>query len=222
MIWDGGQTGAGAGREPRPGAAGARVLAIEGATVLARRARIDVTQQWRMRCPPRWRRASRDVAGPGRSAPGRADRRGCRRGRHPRQQQRRAAARALRRSRSTNGCSTSSDGRAPVPPDGLLLPGMRSRGWAASSDRVSGVEQPIRTGGCRTHPRLGLGWAKTLAGEVAADGVTVTSWLPGRGPTDRVDQLDAAAPAKLGKSVARWPGPRCVHPGRRYGRPGVR
>jgi 3-oxoacyl-[acyl-carrier protein] reductase len=36
-----------------------------------------------------------------------------------------------------------------------------------------------------------LGWSKTLAAEVAADGVTVNVMVPGRIATDRVGQLDA-------------------------------
>ena len=46
-----------------------------------------------------------------------------------------------------------------------------------------------------------MGWSKTLAGEVAKDGVTVNLVLPGRIHTDRVDQLDGAAASKQGKSV---------------------
>ena len=36
-----------------------------------------------------------------------------------------------------------------------------------------------------------LGWSKTLASEVAGDGVTVNVMVPGRIATDRVSQLDA-------------------------------
>ncbi|KFC70093.1 putative short-chain reductase/dehydrogenase [Bosea sp. LC85] len=81
-----------------------------------------------------------------------------------------------------------------------LLPGMTERGWGRIVTIVSsGVEQPI--------PRLALsngvraavvGWSKTLASEVAAQGVTVNVVLPGRIHTERVDQLDDAAATRAG------------------------
>lgn len=81
-----------------------------------------------------------------------------------------------------------------------LLPGMTERGWGRIVTIVSsGVEQPI--------PRLALsngvraavvGWSKTLASEVAAQGVTVNVVLPGRIHTERVDQLDEAAATRAG------------------------
>jgi 3-oxoacyl-[acyl-carrier protein] reductase len=46
-----------------------------------------------------------------------------------------------------------------------------------------------------------VGWSKTLATEVAADGVTVNVILPGRIHTERVDAIDATAAKNQGKTV---------------------
>ncbi len=84
-----------------------------------------------------------------------------------------------------------------------VLPGMRARKWGRIVTLTSsGVEAPI--------PRLAIsnalrqtlvGWSKTLASEVASDNVTVNIVVQGRIHTDRVDELDAAAAKRLGKSV---------------------
>ncbi len=85
-----------------------------------------------------------------------------------------------------------------------FLPGMRERGWGrVLVTSSSGIVQPIPGLGISNTLRGALlGWAKTLAGEVAADGVTVNTILPGRIHTDRVDQIDAAAAERQGKTVA--------------------
>lgn len=86
----------------------------------------------------------------------------------------------------------------------LVLPGMR----AAKFGRIlviasSGVEQPIPNLVMSNALRASIrGWAKTLASEVAADGVTVNLILPGRIETDRTAELDAANAQRSGKSVA--------------------
>jgi 3-oxoacyl-[acyl-carrier protein] reductase len=86
---------------------------------------------------------------------------------------------------------------------GQFLPGMRRQNWGriliCSS---SGAVQPIPALAISNTIRAGLiGWAKTLAAEVAADGVTVNTLLPGRIKTERVDEIDAATAKRLGKPV---------------------
>ena len=65
-----------------------------------------------------------------------------------------------------------------------------------------------------------LGWSKTLAAEVAADGVTVNVMVPGRIATDRVGQLDAIK-AKREHSTAEAVAEksRLIIPAGRYGHP---
>ncbi len=83
-----------------------------------------------------------------------------------------------------------------------LLPGMRERGWG----RIilvasSGVRQPIPELGISNTLRVALAnWGKTLSFEVAGDGVTVNTLLPGRITTDRTHQLDTARAEREGKS----------------------
>ncbi len=84
-----------------------------------------------------------------------------------------------------------------------VLPGMRERKWGRIVNVASsGLIQPIANLALSNaiRPML-LGWAKTLAEEVAADGVTVNMILPGRIATDRIAELDAANAARVGKSV---------------------
>ncbi|GGG76372.1 3-oxoacyl-ACP reductase [Salipiger pallidus] len=84
----------------------------------------------------------------------------------------------------------------------LLLPHMRERGWGRILTLTSsGVEQPIPNLGMSNTLRAALlGWSKTLASEVAGDGVTSNILLPGRIHTDRVDELDANAAKRQGKT----------------------
>jgi 3-oxoacyl-[acyl-carrier protein] reductase len=64
-----------------------------------------------------------------------------------------------------------------------------------------------------------VGWSKTLAGEVAQEGVTVNVVLPGRIQTDRLEELDAANAAAQGKSVDEiGEAARALIPAARYGR----
>jgi 3-oxoacyl-[acyl-carrier protein] reductase len=74
----------------------------------------------------------------------------------------------------------------------LALPGMRKRGFGRIIAVVSsGVIQPIPNLGISNAIRLALvGWAKTLASEVAGQGITVNCVAPGRIATDRVAELD--------------------------------
>jgi 3-oxoacyl-[acyl-carrier protein] reductase len=46
-----------------------------------------------------------------------------------------------------------------------------------------------------------VGWAKTLAGEVASAGITVNCIAPGRIDTDRVAELDQGRAAREGMDV---------------------
>jgi len=85
----------------------------------------------------------------------------------------------------------------------LALPGMRKRGFGRIIAVVSsGVIQPIPNLVISNALRLALvGWAKTLAGEVAGEGVTVNCLAPGRIATDRVTELDAAKARREGISL---------------------
>ncbi|MEM1317420.1 MAG: SDR family NAD(P)-dependent oxidoreductase, partial [Pseudomonadota bacterium] len=76
-----------------------------------------------------------------------------------------------------------------------LLPKMKERGWGRIiSITSSGVEQPIPNLALSNGIRSAVvGWSKTLANEVASDGITVNVVMPGRIHTERVDELDAAA-----------------------------
>ena len=103
-----------------------------------------------------------------------------------------------------------------------MLPGMTERRWGRIITLTSsGIESPI--------PRLAtsnalrpalLGWSKTLASEVAADGITVNIIVTGRIHTDRVDQIDEAAAKRQGTSLeeARKASIALI-PAGRYGRP---
>jgi 3-oxoacyl-[acyl-carrier protein] reductase len=84
-----------------------------------------------------------------------------------------------------------------------FLPAMRERRWGrVLVSSSSGVVQPINNLGISNSLRNGLlGWAKTLASEVAADGVTVNTLLPGRIQTDRIEQIDADTAQRTGQSL---------------------
>jgi 3-oxoacyl-[acyl-carrier protein] reductase len=73
-----------------------------------------------------------------------------------------------------------------------LLPGMRARKWGrVLTIASSGALQPIPNLALSNTLRLSLlGWSKTLAAEVAADGVTVNVILPGRIQTERLNEID--------------------------------
>lgn len=75
--------------------------------------------------------------------------------------------------------------------DRLVRP-MLERGWGrVITIGSSGVEQPIPNLAVSNAIRGSVaGWSKSLAGEVAARGVTVNMVLPGRIATERVESLD--------------------------------
>lgn len=85
---------------------------------------------------------------------------------------------------------------------GLVLPGMRERRWGRIlTIASSGVIQPIPNLVLSNALRSSLvGWSKTLASEVAKDGVTVNMVLPGRIETDRTGELDAANAKAQGRT----------------------
>lgn len=77
-----------------------------------------------------------------------------------------------------------------------LLPSMRQRGWGRIMAVAStSIREPIPGLTASNALRSAVaGWLKTLAGEVAAEGVTVNMLLPGRLATDRTlsfDRMDA-------------------------------
>jgi len=76
----------------------------------------------------------------------------------------------------------------------LVLPDMRAQGWGRIiTSTSSGVVTPIPNLGVSNALRLALvGWSKTLAKEVARDGITANIVLPGRIATARIQQLDEA------------------------------
>ncbi|GFG50095.1 3-oxoacyl-ACP reductase [Mycolicibacterium agri] len=85
-----------------------------------------------------------------------------------------------------------------------VLPGMRVRRWGRIITSVSsGVISPIPNLGLSNSLRLALvGWSKTLANEVAADGVTANVIAPGRIGTDRIRFLDEAKARRESREVA--------------------
>lgn len=76
----------------------------------------------------------------------------------------------------------------------LTLPGMRERKWGRVLNITSiAVKQPVDGLMLSNSLRAAVtGWARTLANEVAREGVTVNNVLPGYTRTDRVTELNAA------------------------------
>lgn len=85
----------------------------------------------------------------------------------------------------------------------LTLPGMRRRKWGRIlAIGSSGVAAPIANLALSNLARSGLAaYLKTLATEVAADGVAVNLLLPGRIATERTAALDTAAAQRAGRSI---------------------
>ena len=75
-----------------------------------------------------------------------------------------------------------------------VLPGMRQRQWGRIiTSTTSGAIAPIKNLAISNTLRAALlAWSKTLATEVARDGITVNVIMPGRIATDRLRQLDEA------------------------------
>lgn len=103
-----------------------------------------------------------------------------------------------------------------------LLPRMKEKGWGRIVTVVSsGVEQPIPNLGQSNAIRASIvGWAKSLANEVAAHGITVNCVVPGRIQTERVEEIDAANAQRQGVDVATIADQsRATIPLGRYGQP---
>ncbi|MAT04176.1 MAG: 3-oxoacyl-ACP reductase [Acidimicrobiaceae bacterium] len=85
-----------------------------------------------------------------------------------------------------------------------VTPAMRRRGWGrVITCTSSGVIAPIPNLGLSNSLRACLvGWSKTLASEVAAEGVTVNTVVPGRVATGRTQALDEARAKREGTDVA--------------------
>ena len=104
----------------------------------------------------------------------------------------------------------------------LVLPGMQTQKWGRIINITSvSAKQPIDGLILSNTVRAGLtGWAKTVATEVAADGVTVNNVAPGYTLTERQEELAHARSRALGKSkeeiIASWA---TQGPMRRIGRP---
>ena len=81
-----------------------------------------------------------------------------------------------------------------------LLPGMRERRWGRILNITSiAVKQPVDNLMLSNSLRAAVtGFARTLANEVAADGVTVNNLLPGYTRTERVNELARAAADREG------------------------
>jgi 3-oxoacyl-[acyl-carrier protein] reductase len=84
-----------------------------------------------------------------------------------------------------------------------VLPNMRARSWGRIiTSTSSGVVAPIPNLGLSNSLRLSLvGWSKTLAREVARDGITANIILPGRIATERIRFLDEAKAKREGRSM---------------------
>ena len=83
-----------------------------------------------------------------------------------------------------------------------VLPNMRARRWGRIITNTSGgIVAPIPNLALSNALRLSLvGWSKTLAREVAKEGITVNIVAPGRIATDRLKFLDAAKAARENRS----------------------
>ncbi len=85
-----------------------------------------------------------------------------------------------------------------------VLPKMREKGWGRIiTSATSGVIAPIPNLGLSNALRSALvGWSKTLAAEVAKDGVTSNIVLPGRIATPRIAFLDAKKAEREGREIS--------------------
>ena len=89
-----------------------------------------------------------------------------------------------------------------------VLPGMRERRWGRILNITSiAVKQPVENLLLSNSLRAGLtGFARTLANEVAAEGVTVNNIMPGYTRTERLEELAQMMAEKQGISAAEFRG----------------
>jgi 3-oxoacyl-[acyl-carrier protein] reductase len=104
----------------------------------------------------------------------------------------------------------------------LAIEGMKARQWGRIlTIASSGVTQPIEKLAVSNTLRAAVvAWSKTLATEIAKDGITANILVPGRIDTERVRSLDSSAATRQGKTVeevarASW----ATIPAGRYGHP---
>lgn len=85
-----------------------------------------------------------------------------------------------------------------------VLPGMKQRRWGRIINVTSiTVKQPVDGLMLSNSLRAGVtGFARTLANEVASDGITVNNILPGYTRTQRVEDLAKATSEREGISIA--------------------
>jgi 3-oxoacyl-[acyl-carrier protein] reductase len=91
-----------------------------------------------------------------------------------------------------------------------VLPGMKERRWGRILNITSiAVKQPVENLMLSNSLRAAVtGFARTLANEVAADGITVNNILPGYTRTERVEELAQMMAQKQGidasEFIAKW------------------
>jgi 3-oxoacyl-[acyl-carrier protein] reductase len=85
-----------------------------------------------------------------------------------------------------------------------VLPGMRAARFGRVVNIIStSVKEPLANLGVSNTVRAAVaGWAKTLAGELAADGITVNNVLPGYTRTQRLAGLVEASHRNSGKDAS--------------------
>jgi 3-oxoacyl-[acyl-carrier protein] reductase len=85
----------------------------------------------------------------------------------------------------------------------LCLPSMRAKHWGRIiTGTSSSVKQPLPTLMLSNAVRSAVtAWSKTLADQVAADGITVNTLAPGRILTERIQQIDQDAARRSGRSL---------------------
>src|SRR6476620_1750179 len=89
-----------------------------------------------------------------------------------------------------------------------VLPGMKERRWGRILNITSiAVKQPVENLMLSNSLRAGLtGFARTLANEVAAEGITVNNVLPGYTRTERLEDLAKMMAEKQGISAGEFRG----------------